>query len=192
MPACVLAQEEEPTFPLENFYVKRKKNFRAIFKNFRFGLSTGYGNTYFSHSLKDGFAIYQVKGNAPKIFDVLAPTVRYSNWVNTAILDSTNVLPGGYLVSSDTAKLGFNGRAFNIPLKATIHYEFKRYRIGGGYSYEYMSMGNFNPNAFSDKVGTLKPSSPSSFMSKYFESRGVSFYRIGNYLFTGDVNIGGF
>ena len=193
MPACVLAQEEEPTFPLENFYVKRKKNARAIFKNFRFGLSTGYGNTYFSHSLKDRFAIYQVKGRAPQIFDgVKGPAVRYSNWVNTATMDSTSVLPGSFLVGSDTSKLGFKGRAFNIPLKATIHYEFKRYRIGGGYSYEYMSMGSFYPTAFSDKVGSFKPSSPSGFMNKYFGSLGVSFYRLGYYLFIADVNIGGF
>ena len=192
MPFCVLAQEEETTFPLDHFYVARKKNMRAIFKNFRFGLSTGYGNTYFSHSLANSFAIYQVKGKAPQIFAGSAPAVRYSNWVNTATLDSTNVLPG-FLVSSDTSKLGFKGRAFNIPLKATIHYEFlKRYRIGGGYSYEYMSLGNFSPTAFSDKVESFRPSGPSGFMKKYFGSLGVSFYRLGNYLFTGDVNIGGF
>jgi hypothetical protein len=193
MPFCVLAQDEEPTFPLDHFYVTRKKNARAIFKHFRFGLSTGYGNTYFSHSLQDRFAIYQVKGKAPQIFAVNSgPAVRYSNWVNTAPIDSTSVSPGSFLVSSDTSKLGFKGHAFNIPLKATIHYEFNRYRIGGGYSYEYMSLGNFYPTAFSDKVGSFKPANPAGFMKKYFGSLGVSFYRIGDYLFTADVNIGGF
>jgi hypothetical protein len=192
-PLCVLAQEEEPTFPLENFYVKRKKNARAIFKNFRFGLSTGYGKTYFSHVLPDSFAIYQVKGKAPQIYETASgPSVRYSNWVNKAIMDSSAVAPGSFLVASDTSKLGFKGRAFNIPLKATIHYEFNRYRIGGGYSYEYMNLGNFYPTAFSDKVGSFKPSSPGGFMNKYFGSLGVSFYRLDNYLFIADINIGGF
>jgi hypothetical protein len=192
-PICVLAQQEEPAFPLDHFYVNRKKNARAIFKNFRLGLSTGYGNTYFRHPLKDRFAIYQVNGKAPQIFaGGTGPKVRYTNWVNTATFDSTGVAPGSFMVSSDTSKLGFKGHAFNIPLKATLHYEFKNYRVGGGYSYEYMNIGNFYPTAFSDKVGSFRPTAPSGFMKKYFGSLGVSFYRLGAYLFTADVNIGGF
>ena len=131
----VFAQNDESTtFPLERFYVDRKKNVRSLFKNFRLGVSTGYGNTYFSHSL-NGFAIYQEPGKSPQIFKSGAPpTIRFGNWVNSVATDSTNANPGSYLVSSDTSKIGFKGNAFNIPLKLTLHYEFKRYRIGGGYS----------------------------------------------------------
>jgi len=193
-PECALAQDDsKTTFPLENFYVKRKKNtLRAIFKNFRFGLSTGYGNTFFSHQL-NGFAIYQANGKSPEIFDAKAtPTVRYSNWVNKVSADSSALKPGSYLVSSDSVKIGFKGHALNIPLKLTIHYEYKRYRLGGGYAYELMSMGTFHPTAFSDKIGNFKPSGSTGFMKKYFGMLGVSFARIDNYLFTGDLNVGGF
>jgi hypothetical protein len=190
----VFAQDEDKTtFPLENFYVKRKKNtLRGLFKNFRLGLTTGYGNTFFSHSL-NGYAIYQAPGKSPEIFNAKSPpSVRFSNWVNTATPDSSAVTPGSYKVSSDTSKLGFKGHALNIPLKLTIHYEFRRYRIGAGYSYEWMSIGSLHPTSFSDKVGNFQPPGAAGFMKKYFGILGVSFARMGNYLFTADMNIGGF
>lgn len=191
VPFGVLAQDDDSTIPFDHFYVERKKNFRSIFKNFRFGLTTGYGNTFFSHKL-DGYAIYQPTGQAPQIFGAKSgPGVRYLNWVNNAVLDSTGAKPA-FLVSSDTAKIGFKGNALNIPLKATIHYEYQRYRIGGGYSYEYMNLGNFSPISYSDKVGHFRPSSPSGFMKRYFGLLGVSFARLDNYLFTADINVGGF
>lgn len=191
-PILALAQEETATFPLERFYVDRKKNARSIFKNFRLGVSTGYGNTFFSHDL-NGFAIYQEQGRAPQIFKSGAPpAVRFSNWVNSVSVDSTFAATGSYLISSDSAKIGFKGNAFNIPLKLTLHYEFNRYRIGGGYSWEYMSIGSLHPISHSDKVGLFNPPGPSGFMNKYFGSLGVSFARLDNYLFTADINIGGF
>jgi len=190
----VLAQDDnKTTFPLEKFYVERKKHtLRALLKNFHLGLSTGYGNTFFNHHL-NGFGIYQPSGKAPEIFNAKSgPSVRYSNWVNTASPDTTKVQTGSYLVSSDTAKLGFKGHALNIPLKLTLHYEYKRYRIGAGYSYEWMTIGTFHPTAFSDKIGHFHPSGATGFMKKYFGILGVSFARIDNYLFTADVNVGGF
>jgi hypothetical protein len=186
--------DSKTTFPLENFYVKRQKPvLRGLLKNFRIGLSTGYGNTYFSHSLK-GFAIYQAPNRAPDIFDAKgSPASKYSNWVNQLAADTSKLKAGAYTVSSDTTKLGFKGRSFNIPLKLTVHYEFlSRYRIGAGYSYEFMSLGPFRPTAFTDKIRSFTPSDGSGFMKKYFGVLGVSFARIDNYLFTADVNIGGF
>lgn len=189
---CYGQEEEKPSFPLENFYVKRKKSPRAIFKNFRVGLSTGYGNTFFSHKL-NGLSIYQRAGQAPAIFTTASgPGVRFTNWVNRVSADSTGAAPGSLLISSDTTKLGFKGNALNIPLKLTLHYEYKQYRIGGGYSYEFMSIGKFHPTAYDNRINDFKPGSASGFMKKYFGLVGVSFYRLNNYLFIADANIGGF
>ena len=186
-------KDKGTTFPLDNFYAKIRKSPRAIFKNFKFGLSTGYGNTYFSHPL-DGFGIYQATGAQPAIFEAKSPlTPRYTNWVNQVSLDSSPAKPGSFLVSSDTAKLGFKGNALNIPLKATLHFEFRgKYRIGGGYSYELMNIGSMHSISYGDKVADFKPSGTTGFMNKYFGMFGVSFYRLGDYLFTGDAQIGGY
>lgn len=194
LPMEIYAQQEDKatTFPLENFYAKIKKRPRSILQNIKFSLSTGYGSTYFSHEL-NGFGIYQEPGKQPNIFIAATPATRYTNWVNQSVKDGNPAVPGSFMVSSDSASLGFKGNAMNIPLKATIHYEFGgRYRIGAGYSFELMSIGSFHPTSFADKVGDFQPSASSGWMSKYFGMVGVSFYRAGNYLFTGDVQVGGF
>ena len=155
-------------------------------------LSTGYGNTFLSHKL-DGFGIYQRSGYMPGIFPSNQTASRYSNWVNTVTPESVTSLPDIFRVNSDTAKLGFKGHASNIPLKATLHYEFlKRYRIGIGYSYEIMLMGTYHSISYKDKISGFKPDNSFGFMNKYFIMAGVSFYRLGDYLFTGDLNIGGY
>ena len=185
-------KEGESGFPLDNFYADIKKRPLSFLRIFRFSLSTGYGNTFFSHELS-GYGIYQAPGQAPTIFPGATPTTRYSNWVNERVLDNSANDPAAFLVLSDTTKLGFTGNAANIPIKATIHFEFmKRYRIGIGYSYEYMSIGKFSPTNYANLIGTMTPTNSSGFMSRFFGLEGVSFYRTGNYLFTGDLQIGSY
>lgn len=188
------AQEEgdKPQFPLDNFYAERKKWPRNVLKDFHLGISTGFGTTFFSHKL-NGFGVFQRPGFTPRIF-VAGPAVgsRYSNWVNQIAGDTLSVQPGNFLISSDTATLGFKGRGLNIPLKATLHYEYDRYRIGGGYSYEFMHLGEFRPITHKDRIGNFSAASPNGFMRKYFGLLGVSFYRINDYLFTAEANVGGY
>ncbi|NOT76234.1 MAG: hypothetical protein HOP08_15000 [Cyclobacteriaceae bacterium] len=186
-------EEKENTFPLENFYAKIKHRPRSILKNVKFSFSTGYGNTFVSHEL-GGFGIYQPSNNGagPRIFPVGSGGL-YNNWVNTFSPDSVPGLSPAFQVSSDTTKLGFKGNALNIPLKLTIHYEFKeKYRIGIGYSYELMNIGSLHPISYGDRILNFQPAPSSGWMNKYFGLIGVSFYRLGNYLFTGDAQIGGY
>ena len=153
---------------------------------------TGYGSTSFSHKL-DGFGIYQATSKQPSIFDSKSTAVHYTNWVNNVTSDTSKFKPGSFLVSSDTAKLGFKGGAFNIPFVASIHYEWGgRYRVGGGYSYELMSIGTLHPTSYSNKISDFQPAGSMGWMSKYFGMVGVSFYRSGNYLFTGDAQVGSY
>ena len=202
MPLFVSAQksekedEEKPVFPLDNFYAKRKPNHvRNILKNFSLGLSTGYGNTFFNHKL-DGFGVFQVGGYAPSIFASPNTSARFSNWVNNVDADTVtviSVIPRSlFVISSDSVKLGFKGNAFNIPLKATVHYEYDRYRIGGGYSYEYMNIRQFHPISYGNYIDDFRPTSPGGFMRKYFGMLGISFLRWNDLLFTADVNVGGY
>lgn len=167
-----------------------KSPFRTIFKNFVFSGSVGYGNTFLSHKL-DGFAISQVDGVAPTIFPVDRSN-RFSNWVNT-VGGADPQGPDSFVVSSDSTKLGFKGNGLNLPLKLTLHYEFlEKYRVGVGYSYEIMSMGEFRPISYADKINTFRPDNNEGFMKKYFFLVGVSFYRWNDLLFTGDANVGGY
>ncbi len=132
-------------------------------------------------------------GHDTRIFSLSNPNSRYVNWVNKITADTLDPAPDSYLISSDTARLRFKGLGINIPLKATVHYEFlERYRLGAGYSYEIMVIGPFQPMTFKDRLTGFQPDRPAGFMRKYFGTVGVSFYRLGYFLFTADANVGGF
>lgn len=187
------AQNKEGSqIPLDHFYVERKAGggIRKILKNFTFGANTGYGNTSFSHKL-DGFGIYQLPGAAPEVF-ITSTAARYSNWINQTTADNSAPSASAYVVNPGTSDLGFKANALNIPLNLFLFYGFNRYRIGAGYSFELMSIGSFKPTTLSDKISSYQPPSSSGIMTKYYLMLGASFYRLGDYLFTGDLQIGSF
>lgn len=185
--------EEKPSFPLETIYAKRKPwGVRKILRNFRFSASTGYGHTFLSHKL-EGYSIVQPTGFAPRVFPTANPAYRYMNWVNAVVPDTLSTAFDAFTVSSDTAKLGFKGGGWNIPLNLTIHYEFlERYRIGGGFAYEYMNLGPMRPITFRNNISNFQPTPRGGFMQRYYGMVGISFYRLQNFLFTGDVHVGGY
>lgn len=191
--AAVAQEDEKPTFPLETIYAKRKPwGTRKILKNFRFSLSTGYARTFLNHKL-DGYGIVQPTGFSPRVFSLDTVTNRYMNWVNKGIADTLSTAFDSFAVSSDSAKLGFKGKGWNIPFNATIHYEFlERYRIGGGYAIEYMNLGPMRPRTFKDQISNFQPTPKGGMMQHYYGMIGISFYRIDKFLFTGDVHVGGY
>lgn len=117
---------------------------------------------------------------------------RYDNWVNRANGNANAVIPGSFMVFGDTAKIGFRSKAFSIPLKATLHVEFDRYRIGGGYSYEFVHLGAFKPIGYQNDIDEFSPQANNFFMRKYFFLLGGMVYRYYEYAVVVDANIGGY
>lgn len=185
--------ERDASIPLDHFYIERHKSgiFRLLLSKLNVSLSTGYGRTFFKHDL-DGFGILQQPDSVPMIFNSANATARYSNWFNRVTAGSSSTAPGSFLVNSDTAAIGFKSGAFSIPLKGTIHVEFNRYRIGGGYSYEFTHIGDFKPINYANNIGTFSPEANNFFLKKYFGMIGVSVYRYYEYVLVIDANIGGY
>lgn len=189
----MLAQDNGGSgIPLDHFYATRESNgaFRKILTKITFGANLGYGNTFFSHQLT-GLGIYQLSGVNPQIFDVNTLT-RYGNWVNNPTVDKSAPSGLAFVSNPGAAQVGFKGNGLNIPLNLFLYYGFKRYRLGAGYSYELMSIGALSPTALTDQISKLQLASPTGFVQKYYLLLGGSFYRRGDYLFTGDVRIGNF
>lgn len=164
---------------------------RNLLSKVTFGLSTGYGQTFFNHDLS-GYGILQKPDSMPKIFNSNQVSAGYSNWFNKATPSANSVTPGTFLVNSDTTDLGFRSKAFSIPLKFSLHVEFDRYRIGGGYSIEYMKIGDFKPLNYADRISHFAPEDPSIFLKKYFLMLGGAVYRYRDYLLVVDANFGGY
>lgn len=175
---------------MDYFYIKKQKR-RALLSKLTFGLSTGYGSTTFKHTL-DGLGIYQPATGNPLVFDPGQPTLGFTNWFNRLDTATFAAVPGDFIVNSDTAEIGFKSKSFNIPLRATVHVEFNRYRIGAGYSFEFTKVGDFNPLTYGDDINSFEPDVSSFFLHKYFLILGASVYRYENYLLTLDANIGGY
>lgn len=186
-------KESDASIPLDYFYVKRKgsSGLRLLLSKIYFGFSTGYGQTFFNHDL-EGYGIFQKPDSVPKIFSAGQVSAGYSNWFNRATPATNTVSPGTFLVNSDTASIGFKSNAFSIPFKLTAHVEFDRYRLGGGYSIEYMRIGDFKPTSYGDEINNFSPEDPSIFLKKYFLYLGGAVYRYNNYLLVVDANFGGY
>jgi hypothetical protein len=185
-------REKDATIPLEHFYIERRgAGLRVLLSKLNLGLSTGYGRTFFKHEL-EGFGIVQQPDSVPMIFNSVDPNIKYTNWFNGVTDASPGTAAGSFLVNSDTAELGFKAKAFSIPLKATLHVEFDRYRIGGGYSYEFMHIGKFKPINFGGDIQSFSPQANNFFLKKYFAMIGGMVYRYYEYALVVDANIGGY
>lgn len=185
-------REGDATIPLEHFYVERKKSgLRNLLSKIYFSFSTGYGSTPFRHDL-DGFGIVQQPDSLPLIFDQNNAGVRYSNWTNNVVASNYGVAPGSFMVSSDTADIGFRSKTFSIPLKATLHVEFDRYRVGGGYSMDYTRIGSFQPTNYGSDIAAYTLESSNMFVKHYFGMIGAMVYRYDQYALIVDANIGGY
>lgn len=185
-------REQDATIPLEHFYIQRKKSgLRSLFSKLYFSFSTGYGTTPFRHDL-EGFGILQQPDSLPLIFDQDNTAVRYSNWTNNVVASNHSVAPGSFMVNSDTADIGFRGKMFSIPLKASLHVEFDRYRVGGGYSIEYTRVGSFQPTNYSGDISGYALERSNMFVKHYFGMVGATVYRYYEYGLVVDANIGGY
>jgi len=187
-------KEKDVSIPLDHFYVDRQQPgiFRKLLSRLTFGFSTGYGSTVFRHQL-DGFALYQPSAGGPVLFNPNVPATGYTNWFNRITTTVPSINPTDFQVNSDTAEIGFRSKSLTIPLKATVHVEFSgRYRIGGGYSYDFVKLGDFKPLLYKSDLQNFDPGFSNFFLKKYFILFGASVYRYDNYLLTIDANVGGY
>ncbi len=186
--------DRDVSIPLDHFYAERQGPglFRRVLSKFNFGLSTGYGSSIVRQNL-NGWVVFQPATGNPIVYNPANPAQGYTNWFNRVSSAPLTVNPADFQVNADTASIGFKSRSFHIPLRATVHVELAgRYRIGGGYAINYTHLGEFKPLAYADNIRSFSPEFGGFLLKKYFVVAGVSFYRFGNYLFTAELNLGGF
>ncbi len=202
---CVLPtygqDEEKASIPLDRFYAKPQGNntLRVLLSKLHFGLSTGYGRTYYRQDLSD-FAILQQPDSTPLLFDKDLNlggnnvSTGYRYWFNTVQQrDNVSINNGDFIVNSDTADLKFKAPGMSIPLMATIHFEFmNKYKIGGGFMFEYHRVGEFRSKNFDGSIAGIAPNFNSTFYKKYFLILGAKVYRYHEYVVSVDAHIGAF
>ena len=193
-----LGQEDRrDRYPVDRFYLETKgaSPFRTFLSRFKLGLSVGYGHTFYRHDL-EGFSIIKQEGAGPHIFEgpvTAGDSVQgFSNWFNDATPGGLRAGNNDFIANSDTTELRFKGSGHSIPLNVSLHYEFDRYRIGGGFTFEYHTIGAFRSTSFENEIGEFRPGFSNGAFKRYYGMIGAKVYRYYDYVLVVDAQIGAF
>lgn len=176
---------------------------RVILNKFSITATTGFGITDYKHQLSDVY-FYQDAQNqyifSNDIESLNGTFSGYTNWLNDPQVGfdspAQNPFQGQspndqfFLANTDTASLGFRGAGRGIPIQLSIHYDFKRFRIGGGYSYEFHFLRPLKPTAFADQVRDYQPNVSRTRYSRIFGLVGYQFYEFWSYDFVAELQVG--
>lgn len=186
---------------------------RVFLNKFSFTLTSGYGLTDYQHDL-DGFYFFQDNQNQiilsnqnelPVLF------TGYSGWMSEpyeseeVLLDDLFDVPYDYLenpvnnpllvnrqflMDTDTASLGFSSFSPTVPIMASVHYDFNKFRIGVGFQYERQFIKPLKPTNFEDRIRSYQPAFDKTSYTKFFGIIGYKFYEWWDYSFVAELRLG--
>ena len=187
---------------------------RVILNQFSITATTGVGITNYSHQLA-GVYFYQDSQNqfifSNDIENLGSNFSGYTDWLNDpqlgfeTSLENPFDVPFDYvsnpvfnpalgnqtfLVDTDTADLGFRGASRGIPITLALHYNYKEFRFGIGYSYEIHYLRQLEPTAFADQVRNYEPNVKRTRYSRLFGTVGYKFYQFWTYDFVAELQFG--
>lgn len=198
------AQRKEDRFIIDRFYNKPKGayNIRHLINKLSFRASSGYGFTYYKHEFENA-AIIQKPGSQPFIFNTSSNIsnntitsaytnwTTYTNWFNKA--GSVSQLPidvDDYITSTDSTRIVYKSTSRGIPVLLTLHYEFLRYRIGVGMSWEYHKVKEFSPKYNTNNLASFQPKVQKEQFKRYFAYLGGRVWSYYSYSAVVDAQIG--
>lgn len=207
MPA--LAQSQD-IYAKYNIY---RNPLRVFLNKFTWTVSTGYAGTIYQHELA-GFYFFQDNDGQyilSKSNELGANFQGYSNWMSNPVsgeessLDNPFDVPYDYLerpvnnpelrnprylADADTIGLGFSSIANTVPVMASLHFNIKKFRVGGGFQYERHFMRSLKPNADESLIRAYEPAFSKTSYTKFFGVVGYQFYEFWDYTFIGEVQLG--
>lgn len=192
--------DEKASIPLDHFYADPQSGgaFRKILSKLHFSLETGYGRTYYRQDLSD----FNILQRSDSLF-IFSPDLNTSGgnltsgadyWFNTGSIQSNISFNNGsdFLLGGDSTDFKFESIGTSIPISGMIHIEIDRYKIGGGFMFEYHRVGEFKPSAFGDRINRFQPNFKSALYKKYFVTLGAKVYRYNEWLLSVDTRVGAY
>lgn len=187
---------------------------KVFLNRFSITATTGVGVTSYSHQLQ-GVYFYQDAENqfifSNDIENLGTTFSGYTNWLNDpqlgfeTSLENPFDLPFDYLqnpvfnpalgdqtflVDTDTTDFGFKGASRGVPITLSLHYNYKEFRFGIGYSYEIHFLRELKPTAFADRVRNYQPNTIKTRYSRLFATAGYKFYSFWSYDFVAELQVG--
>lgn len=187
---------------------------RVMLNKFSITATTGFGVTNYNHKL-EGVYFYQDAENqfifSNDIENLGSSFSGYTDWLNNpqlgfeTSLENPFDVPFDYisnpvynpalgdqtfLVNTDTTDFGFKGGSRGIPITLMVHYEYEKFRIGVGYSYEFHFLRRLEPTSYGGQVRDYQPNLVRTRYSRLFGMVGYKFYQFWSYDFVGELQFG--
>lgn len=161
---------------------------RAFLNKFSVNLGSGYGHTFYNHTLNN-YAYVATPGNG-----FITGMANLSEGDTVSGIDQWHFNPvqnqfavdSFRMVAADSGSLFMNGGGHTIPLQVSIYYNLYRFRIGGGAGLAWHQTRTLSPDNFEEPpIQTT-----SAFRYRYYLLFGYSAYEYLNYAFAADVRVG--
>jgi hypothetical protein len=176
----------------------RLSPFRMFLNKFSLGISTGYGQTFYSHALdaqEMGAFYLQKRGDKLSLtFD--DEGLLYNNWYHKVSTDTAtlNGLPDDRVLFTDSSRVAFQSASHNIPVMAVLYFDWRKFRIGGGAAIEFQRFTPYTPDNWKEFIGEVEPETYNNIAWRYFFSAGYNFYTfqstVFDYHFIADIQTG--
>ncbi len=204
----------------DNLYAKYdiyRNPVRVLLNKFSITLTTGYSQTNYANELSNVY-FFQNKQNQ-YIFnndpEALLPDINaYEDWLNnptaqlsTLIIDdevsfydlseylqnqanNPSIDEQFVLLNTDENPLGFEGAFSGIPINLQLHYNWRKFRVGIGFTYEVQFAKSLAPTRQDGNIRNYQPNFKSSRFTRFYGMLGYNFYSWWTYDFVAEVNYG--
>lgn len=179
---------------------------RKVANYFSVEVAVGYGNTRYRQNL-DNFSILSENGQLLLLARDSATnqSVGIGNWLNvpfpTDTFSISNAIPydqnmneqdpdRAYLIEGNQQRL--NGWGDVIPIHAKIHFNYDRYRLGAGATFELNTKAKMSLKGFPDFIGTYESDFSTFFTRKYYITAGVRYFDFWDFSYFADLEYGNF
>lgn len=178
---------------------------RKIANHFSAEVAIGYGSTRYRQNLDQ----YQIYSNNTNLYllaeDTLGNIVGVGNWLNKPMVtDSINISSAvnyrsnlnesdpnrNYVIDSLEKRLVGGGNA--IPIHLKIHFNYNRFRIGAGATFEFNSKANLNLKGFPDFIANYESDFSRFLTRKYYLTAGFHYYDFWDFSYFADIEYGNF
>lgn len=152
-------------------------------------MSLGYGLTEYKNNLND-FGFYQDSTNQiilRRDVEAGADSIGFSNWLTNPQNDTTTA---GNTFFGDTLGLAFQKRSGSVPISLSVHYNFRKLRLGGGFTFEQQFLKPLEPNVYKDSIRAYDLGFKSVSVTRFWGMAGYQFYEWWDYSFVGELRMG--
>ena len=165
---------------------------RAVLNRFSLSISGGYGLTFYRHDLPGDVLTSENRKILLGNYTDNGTEITFNgatDWLNDPkyATGSIAMIDSWQLISADSATQEYRGTGQSIPVSLGLTYDFSRFRIGGGVSWERHRVGDLYSD--NDPYPYIPNFKSSSFL-RYFFSMSARLYSLRGWHYNTDLQVG--